>query len=374
MSDFFRQAEKRVKNTWKEYSSSNNYKHNSQNSNLLEWANILQAIHIDLPTLTTAEGCSKPNNYEYANINGIRVEIQELVQSHLNYNLDECVNNASELLKVSDSARVFTISSIANGFYIIKRGLSMKQQIHWANTAVESYSQMEHTNLSNLRIINSDSNLPIDENILNDEKYIWKKSLDEKNNFKRFKSLRWASLGYHYNWTLRKYVRDCKTKFPEELALLCKRFANYVGDNLTAEAAIVNYYPVGTSMSGHLDDAELTMEEPIISLSIGCPAVFLIGDKTKDIEPTPLILESGDVIVMSRESRCCYHGIAIVLPHTIQDSVFHRLDTKSEYESNIIDYLKQNRVNINVRRVAPPSGEWIDKQGTGAISRAEAYS
>eukprot|EP01035_Chromulina_nebulosa_P036175 gene36175-48699_t len=68
---------------------------------------------------------------------------------------------------------------------------------------------------------------------------------------------------------------------------------------MLAEAAIVNYYPCGTSMSGHLDDAEQAMDEPIVSISLGCPAIFLIGDTTKDISPIPILIRSGDVIVMS---------------------------------------------------------------------------
>ena len=29
-------------------------------------------------------------------------------------------------------------------------------------------------------------------------------------------------------------------------------------------------------MSGHIDDAELNMNEPIVSISLGCPAIFLL--------------------------------------------------------------------------------------------------
>ena len=34
------------------------------------------------------------------------------------------------------------------------------------------------------------------------------------------------------------------------------------------EAAIVNYYPAGASMGGHLDDAEINMEQPIVSIDV----------------------------------------------------------------------------------------------------------
>lgn len=31
-------------------------------------------------------------------------------------------------------------------------------------------------------------------------------------------------------------------------------------------------------MGGHIDDAELTYDHPVLSISIGCPCLFLLGD------------------------------------------------------------------------------------------------
>ena len=45
------------------------------------------------------------------------------------------------------------------------------------------------------------------------------------------------------------------------------------------------------------------MHKPIISISLGCPAIFLIGGRSRSDPPTPLLVRSGDVIVMARESR-----------------------------------------------------------------------
>ena len=137
---------------------------------------------------------------------------------------------------------------------------------------------------------------------------------------------------------------------------------------MLAEAAIVNFYPKNTTMSGHLDDAELVMTEPIVSISLGCPAIFLFGGRTKETEPLRLLLESGDVVVMSGESRYCYHGIAMVLPHNdaqlFNDTVL--LENQNDEFTNVINYLNEARININVRRVKPPDGIWTTKQGTGA--------
>lgn len=41
--------------------------------------------------------------------------------------------------------------------------------------------------------------------------------------------------------------------------------------------------------------------------------MFLIGGQTKDIKPTALYVHSGDVIVMSQQSRLAYHGVPKIL-------------------------------------------------------------
>jgi hypothetical protein len=68
-------------------------------------------------------------------------------------------------------------------------------------------------------------------------------------------------------------------------------------------------------MSGHIDDAEHCLDEPIVSFSVGCPAVFLIGGRSKSEAPTGILLRSGDALVMSGASRTCYHGVPLIMKH-----------------------------------------------------------
>lgn len=74
------------------------------------------------------------------------------------------------------------------------------------------------------------------------------------------------------------------------------------------DAAIVNYYRAGDTLNGHQDDVEEDLRQPIVSLSVGCDAVFLIGGRTKAVPPTALLLSSGDVIVMRSDARLSFHG------------------------------------------------------------------
>lgn len=80
------------------------------------------------------------------------------------------------------------------------------------------------------------------------------------------------------------------------------------------DAAIVNYYREGDTLNGHCDDAEADLAKPIVTVSLGCDAVFLIGGPTRDQAPTALCLRSGDVVVMGGPARRCYHGLPRILP------------------------------------------------------------
>lgn len=51
-----------------------------------------------------------------------------------------------------------------------------------------------------------------------------------------------------------------------------------------------------------------------ISFSFGQSAVFLVGGKTKQVRPLPLLLNSGDIVIMSGESRLAYHGVPRIVP------------------------------------------------------------
>ena len=47
--------------------------------------------------------------------------------------------------------------------------------------------------------------------------------------------------------------------------------------------------------------------------SIGSAAIFLLGGMTRNVEPIPILLRSGDVVIMSGpECRRAYHGQSII--------------------------------------------------------------
>ncbi len=75
------------------------------------------------------------------------------------------------------------------------------------------------------------------------------------------------------------------------------------------DACLINRYEVGTKLSLHQDKDERDFGAPIVSVSLGVPAVFLLGglnrsDKTKRVPVT-----HGDVVVWGGPARLRYHGV-----------------------------------------------------------------
>ena len=99
--------------------------------------------------------------------------------------------------------------------------------------------------------------------------------------------LRWVTLGYHYDWNKKAYNSKNRSSFPEDLATLssfilhCVGFSGYISNTMhhispslstvpcfrfKAEAAIVNYYHLDSSLSGHTDHSEKDLARPLLSI------------------------------------------------------------------------------------------------------------
>jgi alkylated DNA repair protein alkB family protein 1 len=65
-------------------------------------------------------------------------------------------------------------------------------------------------------------------------------------------------------------------------------------------------------LGGHVDDMEADWTKPIVSISLGCKCIFLLGGKTRDEVPTAMFLRSGDIVLMAGEARECFHGNSFV--------------------------------------------------------------
>uniref|UniRef100_A0A0K6SB14 Alpha-ketoglutarate-dependent dioxygenase AlkB-like domain-containing protein n=1 Tax=Chromera velia CCMP2878 TaxID=1169474 RepID=A0A0K6SB14_9ALVE len=82
------------------------------------------------------------------------------------------------------------------------------------------------------------------------------------------------------------------------------------------EAAIVNFYSPGDKLCGHKDDVEIERDAPVVSITLGLSAIFLVGGSSAEDWPVPLLVRSGDVMVMGGESRFVLHGV----PRVFEDA------------------------------------------------------
>uniref|UniRef100_A0A182QTH4 Fe2OG dioxygenase domain-containing protein n=1 Tax=Anopheles farauti TaxID=69004 RepID=A0A182QTH4_9DIPT len=190
------------------------------------------------------------------------------------------------------------------------------------------------------------------------------------------KTLRWATLGYQYDWTNKVYDEAHRQPFPTDLATLVRYVATQLGyARFSPEAAIVNYYPIGTTLAGHTDHSEDDQSAPLFSFSFGQPAVFLIGGVSREEQPSALLLRSGDVVVMSGPARLCYHAVPRVftdveLPEGMECSTERwKSDMRNERHGGGCwseleeEYLQQSRININVRQVLRENQRSLDRSG-----------
>jgi alkylated DNA repair protein (DNA oxidative demethylase) len=76
------------------------------------------------------------------------------------------------------------------------------------------------------------------------------------------------------------------------------------------DACLINRYQPGAKMSLHQDKDEQDFGAPIVSVSLGLPAVFLFGGLKRSEKPRRYRLAHGDVVVWGGPSRLFFHGVA----------------------------------------------------------------
>lgn len=102
---------------------------------------------------------------------------------------------------------------------------------------------------------------------------------------------------------------------PSELERFASAAAEKAGfPQFTPDACLINEYVPGAKMSLHVDRDEKDFSQPIVSVSLGLPAIFLWGGAARSERPRRVALEDGDVVVWGGPARLHYHGVAAVKP------------------------------------------------------------
>lgn len=89
------------------------------------------------------------------------------------------------------------------------------------------------------------------------------------------------------------------------------------------DACLINRYLPGSRLSLHQDKDERDFSAPIVSVSLGMPAVFLLGGLKRTDKTRRIPLLHGDVVVWGGPDRLRYHGILPLKdkPHPLLGSV-----------------------------------------------------
>jgi alkylated DNA repair protein (DNA oxidative demethylase) len=92
-----------------------------------------------------------------------------------------------------------------------------------------------------------------------------------------------------------------------DLAAAAARAGGFEG--FAPDACLINRYEPGTRLSLHQDRDEGNYDWPIVSVSLGLPAVFLFGGPKRSDQAQRVPLAHGDVVVWGGPSRLHYHGV-----------------------------------------------------------------
>ncbi|XP_074183241.1 nucleic acid dioxygenase ALKBH1 isoform X3 [Rhinolophus sinicus] len=197
------------------------------------------------------------------------------------------------------------------GFIFIPNPFLPGYQWHWVKQCLKLYSQKPN-------VCNLDKHMTKEETRdlwEQSKEFLRYKDMNKRRPRSLLEKLRWVTLGYHYNWDSKKYSADHYTPFPSDLAFLSEQIAAACGfQGFRAEAGILNYYRLDSTLGIHVDRSELDHSKPLLSFSFGQSAIFLLGGLKRDEAPTAMFMHSGDIMVMSGSSRLLNHAVPKVLP------------------------------------------------------------
>jgi DNA alkylation damage repair protein AlkB len=143
----------------------------------------------------------------------------------------------------------------------------------------------------------------------------------------RHMRIQMVCLGKHWNAKTYKYEASRSDydglpvqELPEDLKQLARLAASAAGMQIEPDICILNFYTGAGRLGLHQDKDErpatIKAGVPVVSISVGDSARFMIGGfKRKDPSKT-IILESGDALVMGGPSRLRYHGVSGILAGT----------------------------------------------------------
>jgi DNA oxidative demethylase len=123
--------------------------------------------------------------------------------------------------------------------------------------------------------------------------------------------------GYRYE-VINPYTEKPWPPIPRSICAAAISAAQRSGfPSFKPETCLINFYSNKEESLGlHQDSTERNLSAPVISLSLGDSGVFLLGGISRSDPTQPILLESGDCLVLGGAARSRFHSFARTLPGT----------------------------------------------------------
>jgi len=130
----------------------------------------------------------------------------------------------------------------------------------------------------------------------------------------------WNGLTYAYEAVRSDFDGLAVPAIPAQFVDIARAAAAEAGFEMRTDLCIMNYYTTEARMGVHQDKDErpetIAAGIPIVSVSLGDAARFVVGGLKRRDPTRPLMLRSGDVLVMGGPSRLRFHGVTRILAGT----------------------------------------------------------
>jgi DNA alkylation damage repair protein AlkB len=130
--------------------------------------------------------------------------------------------------------------------------------------------------------------------------------------------MHWNAKTYEYEPTRSDYDGLSVQKIPDDFIRLARRAAAEAGMAIEPDICILNLYTEAGRLGLHQDKDErpetIQAGIPVVSISLGDSAKFLIGGTRRKDPVRVMIVQSGDAVVMGGPSRLRFHGVSGILP------------------------------------------------------------
>lgn len=130
--------------------------------------------------------------------------------------------------------------------------------------------------------------------------------------------------GYRYA-EIDPLTRQPWPEMPHLFLELAKEAAAVYGfEHYAPDVCLINRYEIGAKMSLHQDNDERDLSYPIVSVSLGLPAIYQLGGMDRRDEVVKIPLNHGDVLILGGVARLRYHGVMPIKSGVLPDDPEYR--------------------------------------------------